>query len=64
MDGGFKGGIVCQRRPYNREILGVWFTEIYIQDELKEIYIQDELKEIYVQDELKGIYIQDELKEI
>ena len=29
MDGGFNGDTVCRRRPYNRVILGVWFTKIY-----------------------------------
>ena len=30
MFGKWYGGTVCQRRPYNRVILGVWFTNIYI----------------------------------
>ena len=30
MDGGFNGDTVFQRRPYNRVILGVWFTIIHM----------------------------------
>ena len=26
--GGFNGDTVCRRRPYNRVILGVWFTSL------------------------------------
>ena len=29
MDGGSNGGTVCQRRPHNRVILGVWFTILF-----------------------------------
>jgi len=31
VDGGSNGGTVCQRRPYNRVILGVWFTTPYMR---------------------------------
>ena len=30
MDRGFNEGTVCQRRPYNRLIIGVWFTIIFL----------------------------------
>ena len=28
MNGGFNGGTICLRRPYNRVNYGVWFTTI------------------------------------
>jgi len=30
VDGGFNGGTVCRRWPYNRVILGVWFTTLFL----------------------------------
>ena len=30
VDGGFNGGTVCRRRPYNRVNLGVWFTTLFL----------------------------------
>ena len=38
VDGGFNGDTVCWRQPYNRVILGVWFTKIYLG--LLNIYCQ------------------------
>ena len=34
VDGGFNGGTVCRRRPYNRVNLGVWFTLCYLIKDL------------------------------
>ena len=40
VDGGFNGDTVCRRRPYNRVILGVWFTTLLyiICEHLHDLY--------------------------